>query len=488
MCKLTTGNNNVAVGTNALFYNRTGGCNVAVGSFALECLFFGSTSATANVAVGFNALRCNVNGTCNVAVGTNSFRLNTTGQNTGLGHNTGCSVTTGYRNTLIGQNAGRLLTTTTNSTVVGGQAGENSTVALTAFGALALQCNTTGVGNTAIGGNAMQNNTTGQTNVAVGGAALLNNTIGDSNTAVGYSSVRNNTTGICSAALGVNALCANTTGRCHIAIGHSAQSALNANVSNTITVGVGAATSATNGHTVWGNANNNVCNCVYAAWSNVSDCRDKANIEEISEEMGLNFIKKLKPVKFNWDSRESYVLTCNYGYGQKDGTLIGSREHYGFIAQQFKETLDDLNIKFDALGYDQEKDAYRITYEELIAPIVKAIQELEKRQNSKESLLSVMSLNRQTSDYTMSLTDLGSIIQMDVEESNNLIISSDSNMNFKIGSVVYVTQYGKGQTNIVGNNDIKIQSIYGSTKIKSQFGFVKLVKMESNVWFLTGDI
>jgi len=31
------------------------------------------------------------------------------------------------------------------------------------------------------------------------------------------------------------------------------------------------------------------------------------------------------------------------------------------------------------LGHDAEKDAYRLTYEELIAPIIKAIQELNDR-------------------------------------------------------------------------------------------------------------
>ena len=31
------------------------------------------------------------------------------------------------------------------------------------------------------------------------------------------------------------------------------------------------------------------------------------------------------------------------------------------------------------MGYSKSEDAYRVTYEELIAPIIKAIQELEER-------------------------------------------------------------------------------------------------------------
>jgi predicted KAP-like P-loop ATPase len=45
------------------------------------------------------------------------------------------------------------------------------------------------------------------------------------------------------------------------------------------------------------------------------------------------------------------------------------------IAQELKSALDDLEIRFDALGYTEEHDAYRLSYEELIAPIIKAIQE-----------------------------------------------------------------------------------------------------------------
>jgi hypothetical protein len=36
-----------------------------------------------------------------------------------------------------------------------------------------------------------------------------------------------------------------------------------------------------------------------------------------------------------------------------------------------------LDVKFDGLGHDDNKDAYRLTYEELIAPIIKSIQELK---------------------------------------------------------------------------------------------------------------
>jgi hypothetical protein len=118
------------------------------------------------------------------------------------------------------------------------------------------------------------------------------------------------------------------------------------------------------------------CHCIYGTWTNVSDCRDKANVKTLSSKFGLALINKLRPVSFNWDHRDRYVRECNYQYGHKDGSLVTEKESYGLIAQELKSTLDELEIRFDGLGYTKEHDAYRLGYEELIAPIIKSIQEL----------------------------------------------------------------------------------------------------------------
>ena len=95
--------------------------------------------------------------------------------------------------------------------------------------------------------------------------------------------------------------------------------------------------------------------------------------------LGLKLLKKLKPVSFNWDNRETYVRECSYEYGKKDGTLAGTKKSYGLIAQDLKRALEELNVEFDALGHDEKRDAYRLTYEELIAPIIQSIQELDEK-------------------------------------------------------------------------------------------------------------
>lgn len=78
-----------------------------------------------------------------------------------------------------------------------------------------------------------------------------------------------------------------------------------------------------------------------------SDQRMKSDIVDCDH--GLDFILNLKP--------KSYV---------KDGSHY---REYGFIAQDIEKLTDDF------VSYDEQNDRYGLRYTELIAPIVKAIQE-----------------------------------------------------------------------------------------------------------------
>jgi len=91
---------------------------------------------------------------------------------------------------------------------------------------------------------------------------------------------------------------------------------------------------------------------VYGVNSNFSsDQTLKKNIA--TSDLGIDFIKSLNPVKFNWKK--------SFG----DDT----KQHYGFLAQEIKETpLED--------SVDGEEGEMGMNYNELIAPMVKAIQEL----------------------------------------------------------------------------------------------------------------
>jgi len=95
-----------------------------------------------------------------------------------------------------------------------------------------------------------------------------------------------------------------------------------------------------------------------------SDARQKKNIQE--SDLGLDFINKLRPVSYNWKSGPDNDL------------------HYGLIAQETeKAVLDshrqDLSQNIPIVDHDKKTDRYGLRYSELISPLIKAFQELNRR-------------------------------------------------------------------------------------------------------------
>ena len=128
---------------------------------------------------------------------------------------------------------------------------------------------------------------------------------------------------------------------------------------------------------------------------NTSDRNEKENIS--GSDLGLEFINNLEPVKFNFVS--------------------GSRTHYGLIAQQVSESLTTSSVhtddfagyieneiwesgshewtitKINEYGWDTgsftySKKSLGLRYNEMIAPMIKAIQELSAKVVQLENQIS----------------------------------------------------------------------------------------------------
>lgn len=228
---LDPNNNNVALGTEALF-NNPGNNMVAVGDYALynqttneygqykntalgSKTLYSNTTGIQNTATGYHAMYSNTTGNYNVANGDDALSSNSTGEyNTALGSQSLFSNTTGNFNTATGFFSLKSNTTGFDNTANGTQTLQNNTTGFfnTAMGLSALYANTTGNDNTALGSQSLAANTTGTYNTANGSMSLYANTTGYYNTAIGYSSLLNNTTGYYNTASGVSTLYSNTTG------------------------------------------------------------------------------------------------------------------------------------------------------------------------------------------------------------------------------------------------------------------------------------
>jgi hypothetical protein len=330
----------------------------------------GAGNIASNTASGAGALSSNTTGSDSVAIGSFALSLNTTGQN----------------NTAIGQSA------LTNNN------GNNNT----ACGNDALRANTTGINNTAVGQGALYANTTGGSNVAVG-LCLLANTTGGTNVALGFSTMSANTTGGSNIAIGSNALDSNVAGNFNTALGREALLS-NAGSSNTSALGYLADVTGSNQVQL---GNGSTTTYAYGAVQNRSDIRDKADVKDTT--LGLEFVNALRPVDFKWDMREDYRAKAPKAPEQDateaekaaykvakdkwledvklanithDGSKKRNRFHHGLIAQEVKAVLDAKGIDFGGFQDHSVKggdDVLSIGYDELFAPMLKAIQELSAK-------------------------------------------------------------------------------------------------------------
>lgn len=390
-----TGEKNTMVGYSAGYGLESGGYNVYVGQES----GYETDDGSGNTGIGYGALYWNRGNNGGTAVGYRSqYHHNSTNAtdwnyNTSLGAyalegSTSPGSNTGQYNTAVGSYALRLFTTGNRNTATGSFA-LNQTVTgayNNAYGVNALYNNTDGNYNTAVGHQALETNTTGDYNVSVGAYALQNaNADGNMNTAVGAFALQNANYGpgnVFTTALGYNAGggAGNFAQQCTYLGAWSGQGS---NHSNVTCVGYGA-NSYGNGQVILGNTGTNTY--YHNSIGQYSDSRDKADIRDTI--IGLEFIKALRPVDYRWDYRVDYheydddhniTTTLEDAYARKDGSKKRVRFHHGLIAQEIKEVADAQGVDF--AGYQDHKinggyDILTVSYDELIAPLIKSVQEL----------------------------------------------------------------------------------------------------------------
>ena len=439
----TTGNRNTGSGANALRFNTVGVYNTAMGAAALyqntigknnsgfgAYALFTNTSGYQNTAIGNEALRLNTTGISNTAVGHVSMYTNTSGMfNTSNGSYSMYYNTTGYSNTAIGYSSlfnntiGRENTATGYRSLYTNTSGNTNT----ATGYNTLYSNTSGSGNTAIGYGSLYDNTTGTDNVAIGRSALLNNTTGDNNIGIGYHSLQNNTTGNGNTAVGQYALFQNYTGSHNTALGKEASPL--ENLTNTTAIGYSAFITASNRVRIGNTFVTSIGGQV--GWSNFSDGRYKKDIKE--NVPGLAFINNLRPITYTVNVKglnEFYnklrsARGINLPYTEdkaakaemeKSEEAAAKIIYNGFVAQEVELAAKKLNFEFSGVDKPENKDdLYGLRYDNFISPLVKAVQELSKKNDEKDSLISdfkvlVGDLQSLTSDLQNQIDDLKSLI------------------------------------------------------------------------------
>ena len=193
-------------------------------------------------------------------------------------------------------------------------------------------------------------------------------------------------------AIGGNAMCG-YTGIRSIGIGFGAgkvsDSALNP-YDNCSQIGANSVATGDN-QVVLGNSSISSLRCNVQTISSLSDERTKKDISD--NELGLNFIKALKTVKFkkkNPKDWEESILENRFKDEGKEDEIALSKDdpklYRGLIAQDVEKVLADQNIgEWD--GFEDDGGLKRLGYSSLVVPLIKAVQELSARVETLESQL-----------------------------------------------------------------------------------------------------
>ena len=159
---------------------------------------------------------------------------------------------------------------------------------------------------------------------------------------------------------------------------------------NVTTASFGGNYSTEHHHIEMGN-DNHACARVKVSWTVGSDCRDKADIQDLTA--GLDFIKALRPVTYRWDNRTEYLEKDGNGLPmvfdddgnllevERDGRHKGKRLYVGLISQEVlpaeKEagyaTEEDVDSLFVRGTFNK---GYGMDYDRLVAPLINAVKEL----------------------------------------------------------------------------------------------------------------
>jgi hypothetical protein len=149
------------------------------------------------------------------------------------------------------------------------------------------------------------------------------------------------------------------------------------------------APSADNTHNVGGSSLR--WSAIYAVNGTIqtSDQREKTNVLDSS--LGFDFVKSLRPVSYKWINGGQVETGVNNKGELQYTSNAGQRTHWGFIAQEVKQSIDDAGVDFGGwvlTDKDDPSSQQALRYDQFIAPLTKALQEAIAKIETLEQRLS----------------------------------------------------------------------------------------------------
>jgi len=103
-------------------------------------------------------------------------------------------------------------------------------------------------------------------------------------------------------------------------------------------------------------------------------------------------------------------------------------------------------------------------------------------------LAGILPSSQQTVSYTLSLTDLGTVVEMNSGAAVSVIIPPSSQTGFPVGAIVWVCATGTGTVTVAAGTGVTLLSAGGHVNISAQYAEARLRQRILNTWILTGSI
>ena len=168
---------------------------------------------------------------------------------------------------------------------------------------------------------------------------------------------------------------------------------------NSVSIGDGASVSGDNSIAIGYQASATGSNEVYLGnsavasiggvvnWTATSDGRFKTDVQE--DVPGLDFINRLRPVTYHFNARKLHEQRGNCTDDLEGAFAEKQDERYtGFIAQEVESAALELGFEFSGVDAPKNEDEiYGLRYAEFSVPLVKAVQELDRKVKDQQDTI-----------------------------------------------------------------------------------------------------
>lgn len=105
-----------------------------------------------------------------------------------------------------------------------------------------------------------------------------------------------------------------------------------------------------------------------------------------------------------------------------------------------------------------------------------------------EHLGLIATINTQTATYTVALSDIGGVVEMNSASANTVVIPPHTTVAFQTKSYFTFVQLGAGQTVLSAGGGVTIHSAGGNLKLNKQYSTATMYQRAQDEWVVSGDL